>query len=210
MTLEKITKSKLTSNQVDSLSSPLLVSPKCITDSKNKILFIGQELNTWVNHKIDDNDITSTLLEDVYYNFLKNEIYRSPYWKFISEIIYPDSIVESVIWANILICGRKYEKGTPEITKDIQQISIDYLKKLYDVVKPQKVIITSSAREPYYSNILKFLELLHIQIEGYPTLEKPIIHDETNRLMWTYHPNYLVRSGNFSDVLEEAKRKVRK
>ena len=75
----------------DELACPLLVSSnnqylEKINESKQKILYIGQETNGWVNYD-DNNEFMVNEIEKVYYDFMMKSDYNKPFWQFIKSII---------------------------------------------------------------------------------------------------------------------------
>lgn len=209
-TLNVINKLKLSTSYDEHLSAPLLVSSKCMENSEEKIMYIGQETNRWVNNKRSDSEIDVDILEEEYYNFLDRNPYQSFFWKFINNIINEKKVIDSVIWTNAIIAGRREGKGNPKFNEKLMEVSVDYLINLYNESNPSKVIIVCGPNNPYYNNIIKFLEAINIEIEGYPTKNNPLIMDDSKKIIWTYHPNYLWRSKKYNDVVNEIKVKIKK
>jgi len=185
------------------LSSPLLVSSnKSYLDGlkQNKsIFYIGQETNGWC-HSLDVND-----LEETYYNFLMNNNYNKEFWRFLKNIRGNDSnSFSNVLWSNALICGKKDEIGAPTISDQIMDVSLDNLKYLYNLIKPDMTIIVSGPTNPYYEIITEFLKHINSSLSGlYPKSNEILLTDSENNVHYTYHPNYLNRKGKFLEISKE-------
>ena len=174
----------------DKLSYPLLVSPECLNKT-GKILYIGQETNTW------GKDLTSNMtvkeLEGLYDSFLQAGATNRPYWKFIKSII-DKSLYESVVWSNLLLCGKRDGLGTPEVSDDLFRLSTEYLYHLYEVCKPSCVVILSSPRSIYANLIQSFFENIGCDILDIISPSQPILVNLDKNVIWTYHPKYLAMS----------------
>ena len=94
----------------EDLSYPLLVSPTLL-NKDGKILYVGQETNTW-GKEYEDPEIVGKL-ESLYEHFLRNGATNRPFWKFLKPIL-TSELHEQVIWSNLLLCGKKETLGTPE------------------------------------------------------------------------------------------------
>lgn len=182
-----------------SYSYPLLVSPKLIIHHP-KIMYIGQETNTWFKELT--NHMSSTTLEENYYYFLKNQIPSTLFWKFImnSFELKRDTLYQNILWCNTLLCGQRSTKGTPIISDELLDLSIQYLLFLYQQFQPETIIIVAGPNNPYYSIIKAFLETIQKEVP-YPTKEQ--ICQNTGNVIWTYHPNYLNRTGKIKEVTNQ-------
>lgn len=167
----------------DCLSYPLLISSNQKFEKGEKILYIGKETNTWL-YKYDK--VTQNLLEQKYEELL-NKLPNTTFWKFLSEI---NSDSKNVIWANTLICGDKYTKGTPKNYEDIKELSIEYLIFIYEYFKPDETVFVCGPNNPYYEIVNKFLNYYNINLEC-PNKDNLINYNEKNNIYWTYHPNFL-------------------
>ena len=198
----------------EELSRPLLVT----TDNnykenvKNKVLYIGQETNGWGSHKMEFDDIEEErkYIERIYYNmFYQRNGTKSLFWKFIENTleINKTDLKNNIIWANAYIAGNATKKGLSNHSKEIKDISINYLTHLYDYFKPTKTIIVSGPKDPYYDNISAFLSNIGKSLEK-PNKESLIkCRDD---IIYTYHPNYLRLSKNESSVKEEVKKFIKR
>ena len=197
-------------DDIENISSPLLVSSKRYLESikKNPIMYIGQETNEWVNY--DNNSIHSLNdIENRYDEFLIDyKTAKTIYWQFIKNILTTeyDDIHKNIIWTNTLICGNRFSKGHPEITKELENLSLQNLLFLYDYFKPSYIINVSGSNNPYYNITEKFLNEIGISIE-YPISTNAITIKDN--YIWTYHPNYLRKSKKEKEVKEKIKRLIK-
>jgi len=186
-----IDKYKSIENVVD-LSAPLLVSTDSnylynISNSNNKILYIGQETNGWIND-INDWNLTQELLESVYLEVIKRKN-SNEFFRFINN--FSTNIYQNVIWSNTLIAGKKHGKGHPIVTDKLQELSLESLLFLYEYFKPTITLFVSGPSNPYYEIVKEFLNTIKSKIDSYPKISNPVISDKEKNIFWTYHPNYL-------------------
>ena len=187
-------------------SYPLLVSPNSLNE-KGKILYIGQETNTWGRNMKFSNPIIE--LENMYDLFMKQGATNRPFWKFIKEII-ENNIDSSIVWANLLLCGKKDGYGTPCLSDEFKKLSSDYLLQLYYATAPSHVIIASSACGIYGEMVQEFLSKIHVSMYSSLNSSCSILVDDTNHIFWTYHPKYLSLTKNTHYVQQLCKEKIRK
>lgn len=179
-----------TKEQSDKLSYPLLVSPESLYIT-GKILYIGQETNTWGNQL--HSSVSVEDLETLYDSFLRSEATNRPYWKFIKSMI-DKPLYESVVWSNLLLCGKRDGLGTPEVSDELFQLSTEYLYHLYEISKPSHVIILSSPRLVYAKLIRSFLENIGCVMNETISSTQSILVNQEKNVIWTYHPKYLAMS----------------
>lgn len=196
------------------LSMPLLIASdeNYINSFERKIMYIGQETNCWVNYIPRDFDITSDSLEKYYFDFLKNGATNRDFWLFIKKILNTshDKIINNVVWNNTLIAGKRMEKGHPVVSEKLSDLSLEYLLFIHDFFKPEQVIFVNGPHNPYYNITIKFLrELKSNLINDYPTKSNPMLIDEENNLIWTYHPNYLNRQHLNNEIVDKIKNKIK-
>lgn len=187
-----------------SYAAPLLVSPKSIKYHP-QIMYIGQETNTWYQEE----NLTVDDLEEYYNYFLKNNIPSSLFWKFVKNCfdLNNDNLYQNILWCNTLLCGKKEMKGTPIITKELLTLSKEYLIFLYQLFHPEYIMIVAGPNHPYYAVIKSFLEEIDYANLHYPT--KNNMCQILDHVIWTYHPNYLNRTGKIKEI-ESNIRKIRK
>lgn len=170
------------------LSNPLLVT----SNSKGKILYLGQETNTWCGSH--ENYNSARELEFEYDNyFLKDKMSNTLFWKYIREVTgYHDVASEgNITWANLFICGNKDCKGTPVLYNDIKDLSVYYLSNVVDILNIDKIISVVGPKNPYYETINKLASELGCIINEYPTIRIPYAYSDNEKIFYTYHPMYL-------------------
>ena len=203
---ENIYNEYLSLENLESLASPLLVSSKEYLKKvkENPIMYIGQETYGWVNFK-GDTIYSLDNIEKCYDEFLmKRNTSKTIYWQFIKKILDVDydKLYENIVWTNTVLIGSRYSKGAPIMNNKLKELSLKNLLFLYEYFKPEYVINVSGIYDPYYDITDAFLKKIGLNIES-PTKENPIvIKDE---YMWSYHPNYLRKSGNEAKVLKKIK-----
>lgn len=185
------------------LSGPLLVSSNKdylnnLKENKS-IFYIGQETNGWYN-SFDVN-----ILEEGYFNFLMNNNYNKEFWRFLKIVRGTNSnSFSNVLWSNALICGKKDEIGTPSVSGQISEVSLENLKYLYNLIKPDMTLIVSGPNNPYYEIITEFLKYINSSLSGlYPNKNDTLLSDLENNVHYTYHPNFLNRKGKFLEISKE-------
>lgn len=200
----------------EEFSEPLLISSdpyyiQAIEETNLKVMYIGQEVNTWGNSKSEELRYDAKRLEKEYYDFFN--VYHGTgkdFWKFYLSFTNDERqhILRHLIWNNALIAGKRGEKGTPEHAKELIELSIKYLTYIVNYFKPDFIIIVVGPSDPYYTVINGVLKNVNINIDGYPTSKKPLLISEDKRVFWTYHPNYLNRISSKKEILETIKTEV--
>ena len=184
------------------LSNPLVISPK----AKGTILYLGQETNTWYgSHK----DVTSARTLEGYYDefFLDNGMPNKPFWRFIRNAAGTHDVGNkgNITWANLFICSNEDRKGTPVLFDEIKDLSINYLLDIIDILGIEKVVSVVGPKNPYYDALMNLLGELGWKTDMRPTINKPVVYSDNNKLLYTYHPNSLQRTHNFDDACLEVR-----
>ena len=163
------------------LSNPLLLTD----DVKGKILYMGQDLERKYNEY-----------------FLKDKMSNREFWKFIREGVSCHDVANqgNITWSNLFVCSNAYKKGTPSLHEEIKELSVNYLLNVIDYLGIQKVVSVVGPSNPYYDALLKLMGELGWEVQGWPTLSSPVIYSDNKKLFYTYHPNYLRRSGKTQEV----------
>ena len=196
------------------LSAPLLVSSNRYLHSltKHPIMYIGQETNGWVNY--DDGHMDFDKIEDTYDNFLIDyHTSKSLFWSFLKKAtgLSYEEFSKQIIWCNTLIAGKKDAIGTPNITNELKDISLEYLLFLYNYFKPLYVIDVSGPNNPYYDVTTKFLDTIGSNIStSYPSKENYILMDDIKNIVWTYHPKKINMDQKTGEVTDKILEKIRK
>lgn len=197
-------------NNIEELSSPLLVSSKRFLENikEHPIMYIGQETNGWVNeddialHPIDD-------IENNYDSFLIDyKTSKSIYWQFIKDILSTDydNLHKDIVWINTLICGNRFDIGHPILDNKFKNLSLKYLLEIYDYFKPSYIINVSGNDYPYFELTNSFLKEIGINMD-YPKYYNPVVCQEN--YIWSYHPKYLRMSKNEDVVKEKIKELIK-
>ena len=100
--------------------------------------------------------------------------------------------------------------GTPEVSEFLFQLSEEYLWNLYQISQPSSVIIISSPNSVYKHLIERFLEKLDCQITETISSKQPVLIDEQKKIIWTYHPKFLVLSKKTEQVQKSCKQYIMK
>lgn len=199
----------------EELASPLLVSSneEYLNGLKKRVLYIGQETNCWVNYKSKEIKPSVQELEDEYLKFLKERCaVDRDFWKFIRECldISRQDLVKNIIWSNTFICSKRTQIGAPNQTKELVDLSLEYLTYLYNYFEPDYTILVNGPRNPYYKLTIEFLKNIKSDIVNYyPTKETPVIADDSKNILWTYHPNYQNRSGLKKQIITDIQKRIK-
>lgn len=193
----------------EEFSIPLLVStnPSYLNNLKlhKKVLYIGQETNTWMN--TNDQTYEVEEIEQQYYEFLKKDCTKREFWRFLREVLDKQTIVDTTIWSNALIVSKKYDKGTPSNVEEIKKMSLENLLYLYDYFKPDITLITSGPCNPYYEIIYNFLKNIDSKLYGeYPDRNNLMVNDLDKNIFYTYHPNFLQRQNQLKKIATKVKK----
>lgn len=190
----------------ESLACPLLVSsnPEFEHNLERKIMYIGQENNGWVNYNKTNSEYTQELIENRYFEFLKNGAASTEFWYFISKVLNVprEKLIKKIIWNNTLIAGKRYEAGAPECDNRLKDISLENLLFLYEYFNPEYTIFVNGPNNPYYDITINFLKEVKSSLQDYyPKINSPMLVDEDKKIIWTYHPNYQKRKSLHHEII---------
>lgn len=179
------------------LSCPLLLTDQV----KGEIFYVGQETNTWQgSHK---NLISARNLEKQYNEyFLGDRMSEREFWRFIRKSTDCHDVANkgNITWSNLFICSKVNEKGTPRLHEEIKDISINYLLNIIDYLNIKKVIAVVGPKNPYYSVLMQLIGELGWKVNNWPTKNVPVVYSDNQKLLYTYHPNYLNRIHKFDET----------
>lgn len=196
----------------EDLATPLLVSSdnKYINGLNKKILYVGQETNGWLNYNNKFFNPSVEEVENGYIKFLKEKgTNNKDFWDFIRKClnISREEMSKNIIWSNTIISSKRQGLGHPKITNELEKVSVDYLTYLYNYFKPDYTILVNGPNNPYYKITIEFLKNIKSNlINDWPNKNTPLLIDYSKNIMWTYHPNYLNRSGLKNDVIKKVKK----
>lgn len=189
------------------LSNPLL-----LTDNiPGKILYVGQETNTWQgSHKYFSSARELEKRYDDY--FLKDKMSNREFWRFIRNATECHDVANdgNIVWSNLFICSKEKEKGTPNLHQEIKDLSVNYLLNVIDYLKIEKIVTVVGPKNPYYTVLMQLISEMNWNVQSWPTLENPVIYSDNEKLFYTYHPNYLNRKHKIDDVTNELKNFIKK
>lgn len=192
----------------EELSIPLLISSSdnYTNNLERRVLYIGQETNCWMNY--DDSTYLPNIdvIENKYFNFLKDGARNRDFWVFIRNVLelQREDLLLNVIWNNVLIAGKRRSMGHPETNDKLEDLSMEYLLEITKIFNPEHIIFVCGPTNPYYRVVTKYLKEINSKlVYDYPTPDKLIINDD--RVIWTYHPAYQNRIHKKDEVLTKVR-----
>lgn len=212
--LNKILKDEVITNAIENgkLSSPLFIDVSApqgnYVDRPYKVLYVGQETNSWFNEKerkeksllrINDASIYLTALKDLYKKFNIGEKYNTPIFLFldilISEIQSKQGSEDKTgfLWTNLIRHSAAYNEGKP--SKDIiQKVMYDnnyILRQEINILNPNAIIfVTGPNYDEFLKNTYPKLEIKQVKrygIDEIASLHHPELKAKSIRV---YHPGY--------------------
>lgn len=182
------------------VSKPLILNiPKTYNNNVVKIMIVGKEthggwgsLSEITESKIE---IEIEKLQSRYRQFINDDAVNSPFWNFFKKIGNRFEMDwKRIIWNNISKID--FLNKTPPLFIQIKNIEgYKLVKKEIEMLNPSIVIFLGSDIE-----WLKFL-YTDISIKEISPFLDQLFHVELpNNTYWTYHPNYLSRSGNIEQI----------
>lgn len=189
----------------DDYSFPLLMYcwEKEYLASNKKLLFIGQETNTWWADADKgsfwaDNMISATT--GYYKEFALGKNLSSPFWQAVNKI---NSAVNpnmefNFLWTNIFKFGRKDDKGHPcKVVQELELENFNVLASEIEIISPDVVIFfTGNGCDINISERLgetKFEKCSDHETEIFARVVNKNLPKKSFR---TYHPSYLRRDPN--------------
>ena len=183
----------------NSLSNPLLIrvrEEETYRKADIKLMFIGQETNTWYKG-------SSLRMEELlfnYENFYKNPKKKGPFWRAINSFMadlqkkYPQKSIDYT-WNNCIKVGRKHSKGKPSSdVVDIEQKHFNVLKNEINILKPHVIVFLSGPRYDKFIRA-KLNDAYFKEVDGFKTRQISLLEIPGVKYAFrTYHPNYLQRS----------------
>lgn len=193
-------------------ANPLLLS----VDEENyiaadiKLMFFGQETNSWCEKEEDMNDVIS--LYDEFFNGEQCWGMSSPFWQSVSKFIealklkYPEKNV-STLWNNVYKIGIHEKKGlpTPQI-REAERLQFNVIADEIAITKPDIILFLSG---PDYDERIRevFPEVKFSPVQGYSERQIAKLQLPGVKFAYrTYHPGYLSRNGiedYFETILNE-------
>ena len=196
----------LTDDNILNYSSPLLMY--CWEDEykacNKKILFIGQETNSWFEC---GSNLTKDSLNDTiskYEEFCLAEGYNSPFWRFVKELNRQFNNSDyCFMWTNVNKFGQHGAEGRPDYrVLELETQYFNILKEELDILKPDAVVFLTG---PNYDNDIinklgdtEFTECTEYTTREFAQVKNKNLPKKSYRI---YHPNYLSRSKLFDTYL---------
>lgn len=209
--LLKLEETKKESGHPEKCSNPLLMYcwEKEYENAKVKILFIGQETNSWYKEfPKGNNNVQKNIEFCKKFNFGINENnpsknYNSPFWNFIriiNEHFNGKETKHSFLWTNINKIGKEEGVGAPsEEFLKIEKEKFNVLEEEIKIVNPDVVIFMTGKEKEYYLNG-------KLRVSGNPELFDQNLYIqkiecngfEDILFLRTYHPGFMTRSGDLN------------
>ena len=108
------------------------------------------------------------------------------------------------------VCSNAHKKGTPSLHEEIKELSVNYLLNVIDYLGIEKIVSVVGPSNPCYDTLLKLMGELGWEVQGWPTLSSPVIYSDNKKIFYTYHPNYLRRSGKTQEVSSSLKEFIKR
>lgn len=192
----------------EELSLPLFISSdnNYIDNLDRRVLYIGQETNSWMNYYDKDYLPSIDIIENKYLEFLESGARNRNFWLFIRNVlnISKEELKYNVIWNNTFITGKRLGIGHPNDNKTLEDLSLEYLLEITKIFDPEHIILVCGPTNPYYRIITKYLKEINSKLTyNYPKPNDLVISDE--KVIWTYHPAYQNRIHKSEEVLTKVK-----
>lgn len=192
----------LSIKEKEGVSKPLLLDvPVSYENEKVKVMIIGKETHGgWdflKDLKIDDLETEIINLQLKYRNFIIDDAVSSPFWDFFQKLANRFELNwKRFIWNNISKID--VNKSTPPLYIQLKnQDGYLLVKKEIEILNPDLLIFTGS-NEDWLKFIYQDLEFQEIT----PQLFEITHQNLPKNTYWTYHPNYLRRSGKY-EIIDE-------
>lgn len=194
------------------LSLPLLISSTedYVDNLKRKILYIGQETNTWMNSHDINYLPDKKIVETCYYEFLKRGACNKNFWMFIKHLLNVNNseLVSNVIWNNVFLVGNRTRIGHPDSNEKIENLSFEYLFEITKIFNPINIVLVCGPTNPYYRVVTKYLKEINSSLaHTRPSTNNLVVNDD--RVIWTYHPGYQNRIGESEKILKKVKKLIK-
>lgn len=198
----------------DKPTNPLLLTIDDEEDFKQadiRIMFFGQETNSWNNFFNEDLNSTLKVYEE-FYNQGECWSYGGQFWNGIKRFCsilknkYPDKKVR-IVGNNIVKIGKFDHKGFPgDSIYNIERNYFPVIKQEIEIIKPNVLLFLSG---PNYDSRIRdnFGEISFEPIGNFTEKQLAKVNLDFSPLAFrTYHPNYLWRNGiddYFNAIVDE-------
>ena len=201
-------KDQLDNEGIYDYSSPLLMYcwEQEYEEGNKKILFVGQESNSWYEDGSSLNENSLNQVISNYEDFDLGNGYNSPFWHFVHNLNNRfNNSSHSFLWTNINKFGLDKGKGRPN--KRVTELENQYFNILKDelnIINPDAVIFLTG---PNYDNdiknklgSIKFIKCTtDHDVREFARLENQYLPYDSYRI---YHPNYLSYNSSTDEYLD--------
>lgn len=196
----------------EELSLPLFISSNndYTNNLERKILYIGQETNSWMNYNDSKYLPDVNTIENKYYKFLQEGARNRNFWIFIREVleVSKEELLSNVIWNNAFIAGKRRSIGHPN-DNELEKLSLEYLLEITKIFNPEHIILVCGPTNPYYRIVTQYLKEINSKlVYNYPKPNDLVINDD--KVIWTYHPAYQNRIHKNEVILTKVKKLINK
>lgn len=190
-------------NQVKSrcpanMNGPFLIAPNDLYwASSKKIAFVGQETHGWPSVEEYRNQMQE------YQDFdLGKNYYSSPFWSTIRKL--ESTLTGSMFSSAWLNINRFDQSGGPpsnEAKKNLTELDFILVEEI-KAISPQVIVFLTGPS--YDDRLLRLLNFTTQEVSGFNKRQLSIFnsHKLTAKIIRTYHPNYLRRSGLESSIID--------
>lgn len=192
-------------------ANPLLLKlkdDKIYSDADLKVMFFGQEPNTWGGHLRDNVSEVQLIYEDFFLSEYCYNVYRRPFWNGVNQLRnlfgrkYPKTKIK-FYWNDVIKIGKFNGSGMPP--KYIQDVELENFKILTDeisILEPDILIFLSGPNYDWFIE-QQFGDITFKAVNGYTKRQMAKLEiPKVKSAIRTYHPGYLKRSRNTDDFLK--------
>ncbi len=184
-------------------ANPLLLKigdDKKYKNSDLKVMFCGQEPNTWGGELKSNINKIQLYYQDFFLSNYCYEKYGGQFWNGVNRLkelfksTFPEKSIE-FIWNDIVKVGKRDGRGLPP--RYIEEVELNYFKVIYkevEILKPDVIVFMSG---PNYDWFIKqqFGEVKFSHVENFNERQIAKIDIPGVASAYrTYHPNYLWRN----------------
>lgn len=216
---EEVLSAFLKVNSGNKYSKPFVNLSGFESNDRKKILIIGQEARDFFNAEGDE---SMEFISEYINNFTKIQLENknhtmyltSPFWRFFREL----STTNNVLWGNLDKIHKYIDNRTAALSVEEEIFLHKPLKKYgkslimleIEILKPDMIIFLVGPS--YRKSLFYALGFETLNFEDKITPSNPVqsidIENIDSKIIWTYHPKYLIMSKNYNSVLDTIKNKL--
>lgn len=200
------------------IANPLLISDKKLSkfsEGDIRVMFFGQETNSWENGKPLEID----LLQKIYDDFYTSDYcysYGGQFWnginrlKELMEKEFPNKKIE-FIWNNIIKVGKEGKGRPKDKILEIEKNYFNVIQNELEILNPNVIIFFTG---PNYDDVLKktFIKIEQTEIPNFKNRQLIKMKIPHNCISYrTYHPNFLWRNDinkYLNSIIEDIKKSL--